>query len=222
MNKNADINMEFRPDTYWPVSLTQAQLIDRISGKVRRDMARDILEAEGFAGLSTFLGRETLPIAQREMWGRVHPAFMGGEYLPPLLEGEVEIVGLSLASTTSDQISIRARREGGGIRYRIVNEYEAEGLNYETSFDWTEAPMTLAELVRFIDESGIPGDIYSGGAVMSNWACAYDGDGDVETAWEFVTIHSTFYPQLRDYYRRAWEDWRARIKPSDDYEECGD
>ena len=47
---------------------------------------------------------------------------MGGEYLPPLRKGEVEIARISLESTTDDQISIRARRGRERIRCRVVDE----------------------------------------------------------------------------------------------------
>ena len=58
------------------------------------------------------------------MWGRLHPSNMGGEYLPLLRKGEVEIARISLQSVTADQISIRARRLSKRIGYRIVDEYE--------------------------------------------------------------------------------------------------
>ena len=49
--------------------------------------------------------------------------FMGGEYLPPVKKGEVEIARISLESVSGDQISVRARRSGGRISYSIVDEY---------------------------------------------------------------------------------------------------
>ena len=49
--------------------------------------------------------------------------FMGGEYLPKLEKGEVEIARISLRSVTADQISARARRIGAQIEYAIVDEY---------------------------------------------------------------------------------------------------
>ena len=55
---------------------------------------------------------------------------MGGEYLPPLLDDEVEIARVSLASVTADQTSVRAQRIPGGIAYRIVDEYGEDGPGY--------------------------------------------------------------------------------------------
>jgi hypothetical protein len=48
-------------------------------------------------------------------WGAVHPLLMGGEYLPGVDKEEVEIMRISLASTSGDQISVRARHEQGSL-----------------------------------------------------------------------------------------------------------
>ena len=71
----------------------------------------------------TGLMQNVLDKAMREAWGRMHPSNMGGEYLPPLRKGEVEIARISLESVTADQISVRARRVRERIRYRVVDEY---------------------------------------------------------------------------------------------------
>ena len=64
---------------------------------------------------------ESLDDEMRAAIGRIHPAFMGGEYLPKLLRNEIEIARISLASTTADQISVRARKLGDSVAYRIVD-----------------------------------------------------------------------------------------------------
>ena len=110
------IDMSFRPDSYWPKSLTPEQLLSRIRGKTRQDIARRIYEAQGFRGLNAFLVKEGLTGEERSAWGGVGPWCMGGEYLPALYEGEVEIARISMASTTSDQISVRARRTRTDVR----------------------------------------------------------------------------------------------------------
>jgi prepilin-type N-terminal cleavage/methylation domain-containing protein len=116
--KNFDLS--FRPDTYWPESFTPEQLLSRIRGKQRQDIARQLYMEHGFTALNEFLVREGLSDDERSAWGAVGPWCMGGEYLPELGEGETEIARISLASTTSDQISVRARNDGELIRYRIV------------------------------------------------------------------------------------------------------
>lgn len=154
------LDFGFRPTTYWPESRTPEQLLANIKGKARRDMARRILAEGGFAGLNEFIAREELNGDDLMMWGRIHPAMMGGEYLPGLREGEVEIGRISLASTTGDQISIRARWEDDAIRYEVADEYES---TFQLSVEKSEAPLTLGEMIHFIDESKHHEDRYSGG-----------------------------------------------------------
>jgi hypothetical protein len=75
------------------------------------------------------LTTEELSESDRASLGRIHPSFMGGEYLPDYLAGEVEIVRVELRSTTADVISLRARQVGPkdrSIEYRLVDEYETE------------------------------------------------------------------------------------------------
>ncbi len=144
------IDLSYRPDTYWPEALDQEQLLSRIKGESRRNIAREILAEEGFAGLNSFLAREDLAEDERADWGRIHPALMGGEYLPGLGLGEVEIARISLASMTGDQISIRAIHAGNKIRYAVDDEYESK---YELAFEDSRQPLTLGELIKLIDDS---------------------------------------------------------------------
>ena len=58
-----------------------------------------------------------------EALGRIHPAFMGGEYLPDLSQDEVKIARITIASTTQDVTSVYARRGKNRIHYRVVDEY---------------------------------------------------------------------------------------------------
>ena len=54
------IDLDWRPDTYWPESSTPDQLLSRIHGKSRQDIARQIFNEEGFSGLTAFIAREEL------------------------------------------------------------------------------------------------------------------------------------------------------------------
>ena len=219
MTRSANINMSFRPDSYWPESLTQEQLIARIKGKARQAIVRNILQTEGFPGLAAFFAREELDDNERRIWGRFHPMFMGGEYLPSMEEGEVEIVRVSLESTTNDQISIRAKRKDGIIFYRVVGEYyDEEAMRYQLPFDQSEEPLTLAKLVQLIDGSRIPDDIYSGGLVIGSWESTFEYDPDVELAVRFVSIESHFYPELADYYATVAQVWKEEHQIDDDEE----
>src|SRR5262245_20849225 len=82
-----------------------------------------MLDAGNVESLEKWILAESVTEADRVALGQHHPALMGGEYLPGYQDEEVEIARVSLQSTTGDVISIRARRERGAIRYRVVDEY---------------------------------------------------------------------------------------------------
>ena len=202
-----NIDLRYRPETYWPEALDQEQLLTRIKGESRRNIARNILAEEGFAGLNAFLAREELAEDERASWGGLHPAFMGGEYLPRLSLGEVEIARISLASVTSDQISIRAIHAGDKIQYAIHDEYQSE---YELAFEDSRQPLTLAELIEFIDGSRHWDEQCPGGLLFSHCEYDYSGCGDIEQAVGFAWISSAWYPQLSDWYEKKGDEWSAR------------
>src|SRR5271165_2669274 len=115
------IDLDYRPRDYvWAADLN-VPLTSNIAGEARRKLVRAMLDWD--APIPEGLDAEVLDDAMREAWVGLHPTNMGGEYLPPLRKGEVEIARVSLESTTADQISIRARRLIGRIGYRIVDEY---------------------------------------------------------------------------------------------------
>src|SRR5262249_4767409 len=82
-----------------------------------------MLDAGNVESLEKWILAESVTEAERVALGQHHPALMGGEYLPGYQDEEVEIARVSLQSTTGDVISIRARRDRGAIRYRVVDEY---------------------------------------------------------------------------------------------------
>jgi hypothetical protein len=144
----------------------------------------------------------------RAAWGRIHPANMGGEYLPPLRKGEVEIARISLESTTADQISVRARRVREQIRYRIVNECAFKYVCHPASSD---APLCLRELITLME-----GASDGGGIVFLILAMNMRASASAELA-TFITVTSDFYVDLSPYYcaltdafleERAQEDAR--------------
>lgn len=202
------IDMSFRPESYWPESLTPDQLLSRIRGKTRQQIARRIYEAEGFRGLNEFLVKEGLTDEERSTWGGVGPWCLGGEFLPDLYDGEVEIARISMASTTSDQISVRARQVDGAIHYRIVGEYEEEeSMRYELPFQQSEQPLMLTELIDLIDGACQPEPYCPGGILTSNWSAMSTWDYDPVEIIGFLSLSSPFYPQLGACYQALGERW---------------
>lgn len=214
------IDLSFRPDTYWPESLTPEQLLTRIRGKERQNIARRVFKDHGFTGLNEFLVKEGLAEEERSAWGAIGPWCLGGEYLPELYEGEVEIARISLASTTSDQISVRARREDAVIRYRIVGEYEEDELmRYKLPFETTERPFSLAQLMGFIDAAYIPDCAYPGGILTSHWAMMTDFAYGPQETVGFLSLSSSFYPQIGECYLERAVEWIEAHTETEDEDE---
>ena len=215
-----DVDLSFRPDTYWPESLTPEQLLSRIRGKRRQDIARQFYKEFGFTALNEFLVREGLSEEDRIAWGAAGPWCMGGEYLPELDDDEVEIARISLASTTSDQISVRARQSNGAIHYRIVGEYEEEeSMRYGLSFDESDQPLTLTELVGLIDGACQPEPYCPGGILTTNWTAMNDMGYEAWETIDFLSLSSPFYPQLDDCYQVLAERWIENNKEDEDEDE---
>jgi hypothetical protein len=195
------IDLDYRPDTYWPVSRTREQFLANINGKARREIACEVLDNEGFGGLTAFVARTVLDDEECREWGSVHPWLMGGEYLPQL--AEVEIARISLKSTTADQVSVRARQVQGKIEYAVGDEYE---MSYRLLFGESVSPLSLEELIAFLDGSVNDEDTYTGGLVISHWNSCVEYV-DVEEAADFARVDSAWYPDLDEYYCRVAAGW---------------
>ena len=204
---SVQIDLNHRPNTYWPEALDREQLLSRIQGESRRTIARRILAEEGFPGLTEFLAREVLDDEDRRNWGLVHPQCMGGEYLPQLGIGDVEIARISLASTTGDQISIRAGHAGKKIRYEVCDEYDTE---FELAVTESERPLTLGELIQLIDGSGHREQEQPGGLLVCHWENMVEWGESLEAAVNFAWIQSAWYPELDLYYEQVASNWQEQ------------
>jgi len=115
---------------------------------------------------------------------RIHPLYMGGNYLPSPRPGEVEIARIQIYSTTGDVVALYARRVGPRIRYRVVDEYAGETLEGKATRD-SMKPLTLGALHDLL--TGVWG---LHGILEANL------EGDVEGMLGFFVAESGFYPQL--------------------------
>jgi len=213
--RHPDIDYTFRPASYWRNDDDElTELLKNIKGTNRRRMIRDFFDAGHIAELEPVLRQESLSDDQRRSLGRIHPSFMGGEYLPDYLAAEVEIARIGFASTLADVISIRARRGIGPrarVRYRIVDEYEG-------GFIWhprtTRRPLTLEGLVRFIDTAEQGESIWAVGLGLAANVAHRDAEScDASELRHFITVTSEFYPQLYVHYDRLHTAWVARETP---------
>jgi hypothetical protein len=203
--------MAFRPDTYWPNALTLEQLLAGIRWKTRQDIARRLYAEKGFPALSEFLVKPGLDEHERDDWILRGPSCMGGEFLPALAPEHIEIARVSMASTTSDQFSIRRLREVDHIPYSIVGEYEdEEGMSYDLPFETSNAPLSMQELLAFMDGATYQNDLYPSGTLSSSWFMMHEfGHDDVAGVNEFLSLSSPFYPSINACYLQLAADWLA-------------
>jgi hypothetical protein len=89
-----------------------------VKGRRRREMIKDYGEFGTLEQLDDNLLADTLDTDTRVSLGRIHPSFMGGEYLSNYHRSEVEIARIEFESTTCDVFSLRARPGGSRIKYR--------------------------------------------------------------------------------------------------------
>jgi len=207
MNRNTaaskvpGIDLAFRPKSYfWPLSL-ENHLLARVKGAERNRALREQIEAGGVDDIPAILAQSALSEEDRKMLGRIHPDFMGGEYLPNLASNEVMIARITIASVTQDVTCVYARRRKDRIHYRVVDEYEGDtlsGKNTRTS----SQPLTLGELEAFFNDAWSIFDVLD---------MNFGGDGyDLEQMLAFVVdVESEFYPQIQALYRHRIETWAA-------------
>jgi hypothetical protein len=183
------IDLDYRPRSYFWALDTNVPLPSGIAGETRRETVSALIEAG--SPVPDGLDAAVLDEETRAAWGRIHPSNMGGEYLPPLRKGEVEIARISLASVTADQISVRARRAPERIRYRIVDEYSFKYVCHPASSD---APLSLRELITLMDCPS------NGGSSIFPILGRNMRDSASSELSSFITVTSDFYADLGRYY----------------------
>lgn len=182
-----------RPDSYWDLKDPLDAILVNISGQARRRMIRDYWAAGDIAALDAELLKDDLDEQVRESLGRIHPFFMGGEYLPDRLFDEVTIVRINLESTTYDVIELRARRAPNGkIALRWVDEYDSPFFQPVQEID---RPFSFDELVEFICQSGLEDSDWKYFPLVYNAANDLS-DGYPESLRHFTKFDSDFYPEI--------------------------
>src|SRR5438128_2218940 len=170
-------NFAFRPSTYFD---TPASLLGNVKGEHRRRLAQQAIANDDKTAPLDFLLQEKLSDEERQMMASIDPRLMGGEYLADYEPGEVEIARVALDSTTGDVISVRAKRDGNKIVYRVADEYSNK---YTHTPSESDEPLTMLGLIGLIDSGRAEG---------------WDSEGLTNTCP--ATVSSAFYPQLEQYY----------------------
>ena len=196
------IDLDYRPrDYFWAAGL-KIPLLSGIAGESRRQLVRELVEAG--RPVPDGLDAAVLDEEMRQEWGRVHPSHLGGEFLPPFRNGEVEIARISLQSVTCDQISVRARRSGKRIVYCVVDEYGSDIATYVCRPASSVSPFPLRDLIALMESA------CAGGSIIFPILKMNLRDSAPEELAEFVTVTSDFYPDLGPYYR-ALTDAHLRV-----------
>jgi hypothetical protein len=169
-------------------------------------MILDYWEAGAFGDLEKDLLHDCLSEEQRSRLGKIHPTFMGGEYLPDYRKAEVEVARIELESTTADVISIRARKDGDRVAYSILDEYETD---FNVSPKNSEKPLTLAELIGLID-----GGMEEGSLGIYYTQMNYSGRSidDLNALRYFTRVDSVFYAQVNLHYEKLLDLWYEEEK----------
>jgi hypothetical protein len=175
-------SIRFRPRDYFGRYDLQTKLLTQVKGTVRRKALRKALEEGQISELPDEIKSPALSEFVRQYVGRLHPSFMGGEYLPNAKAAEVEVARIRIDSTTGDVISVYARQVGRRIAYRVVDEYGGETLSGRSERT-SMRPLTMGQLL----------DFFLG--AWNLYVCLdCNFDGDLQGMLEFFEGESEFYP----------------------------
>lgn len=201
-----EFDLDFRPKSYWGPQSLASYFGSNITGELRRQAAKN----EAASGSDLAVPTEpTLDSTTRSMQGAIHPWLMGGEYLPPLSADEVEIARVTLRSVTMDVFSIRARRSGERIYYRLVDEYmeQEPPERFVVKPRWAKKPLSMRQVISVIDGNGLIDDYRD---------LNFDGT-NADEIFNFATASSEFYPELAAYFDHQNEKWlEEQIRLSSD------
>lgn len=204
MSKEFDLG--FRPKSYWGPQSLASYFGSHITGELRRQATKSEVALGSDFGVPT---EPTLDSTARSIQGSIHPWLMGGEYLPPLHPDEVEIVRVTLRSVTMDVFSIRARRSGERIYFRLVDEYmeQEPRERFAVKPRWAKSPLSMRQMISIIDENGLIDDYRD---------LNFDGFNANEI-FDFATASSEFYPEIAAFFDHRNEKWlEEKIRQSSD------
>jgi hypothetical protein len=195
-----------RPQSYWDDSSVLHATLRNVKGENRRRLIRDFHSLNQLDQVEPGLAKDILSTPERESLGRIHPTFLGGEYLPDYQATETEIARIVLDSTLRDVISLRARRTKTGLlRYSIVDEYE--GVFYFPKLPSRDS-LTLGQIVDWIDQVGLSDGPNLGIGLGLIYTVGNFTEGeDINKLENFTTVESELYPQLTEHYRKLASEW---------------
>ena len=203
-SNNTGIDLHYRPKGYfWPLDL-RTHVVSRTKGTIRRSEVSAAFDFGAEDALPGELIQHELDPDLRVSVGRVHPWLMGGEYLPDQSGDEVEIARITIASTTMDVQSVYARRDGGFIQYRVVDEYDNDYVTGKSACR-SRLPLTLRDLTSFFIGAWPLIEVLE----MNFGSGSYDDTSyDADKIRAFYGCWSEFYADFDAAVERRVERWR--------------
>jgi len=136
-----------RPMDYFEAAPTREEAVLRIiKGNFRRQFVGQGMRDAGIDGVPSAWREHNLSEVLRGFLGGQHPRARGGEDLPDLKDGEVEIARMTLANSVHGEVtSLRAKRKGATISLRLVDEY---GTKIELPFRTCDEPLTAEQVIE--------------------------------------------------------------------------
>lgn len=193
---SSQLDFDYRPSTYFhPIDFV-TWLRATVKGARRRAMLERYIASGQLDRAPELVLKAVLPDTERAAFGRMHPSYMGGEYLATRHEGEVEIARITIRSTTWDVTSVYVRRHGDDYLYRIVDEYEGDTLEGPSELRHPE-PLCLGQLINFF---------------LGAWRldlcieCNIADERYPERMLNFAVGESAFYPDFGAFIREEVED----------------
>ena len=136
-------------DYFAPAPTPEEEVLRRIKGTYRRHFVAHAIDQDGLDTVPPqWIEHALSPIFQNVLGGQ-NPAYRGGEDLPDLQDGEVEIARLILVNAVHGEVtSLRARpaADAPGILLRLVDEYLT---NFDLPADRIPKPLTAEEVITF-------------------------------------------------------------------------
>ena len=136
-----------------PAATAEEEIIRRIKGNYRRRLVSRVMLDQGTDSIPDLWKNHEFSKVLKNWLGRQSPQFRGGEDLPDLENGEVEIARLTLANSVHGEVtSLRAKLsvESGKISLRMVDEYESEiTLPYRIA----DMPLTSEQIVSLFRDA---------------------------------------------------------------------
>ncbi|PIU40790.1 MAG: hypothetical protein COS99_08710 [Candidatus Omnitrophica bacterium CG07_land_8_20_14_0_80_42_15] len=213
MSRKKKYNFSSRPKSYWSLEAADTLVFANIKGEQRKRFIKSIAEEGNIEKLESFMLSDTLTDEERKAIGRIHPMFMGGEYLPDYKSNEVEIARISYASTMGDVVSIRAKFKKGMIKYRIVDDFELNPpLKYSFTPRQSKKPLSPGELIKFINSIKSDGNDECPGLIDDSRNFHVKEGTQPQDMIGFITVSSVFYPDLENYYKDQEKEWLIQQK----------